>query len=160
MGLFPVKQCHVEIGPQRVAESPTEFLHEDDIEVPHERGGGRHGVNQVRPAAQVDHDAGERLVHRKKEKAIPPDPQLIAKGLFKCLSQNKTHILNGVVIIHVHVSLRLDGEVVQAVLGKQGQHVVKERHTGVDLGRTPPVDVEGQGNIRLRRLPRDGRYAF
>src|SRR6266540_1711225 len=63
-------------------------------------------------------------------------------------------------VVYVGIACCLDRQIKQAVLGKQRQHVIEERHTRVDLRNAAAVNGESQHNIGLRCLAGDGRYAF
>ena len=87
-------------------------------------------------------------------------PILSPRASLEGLAKDKTDILDGVVIINVDIPFCLNRKIVKPVLGEQGQHVVKERHTRVDLRGSATINRYRQDNIGLSRLARDSRYAF
>ena len=65
------------------------------------------------------------------------------------LAQHDGGVFDGVVFINVHVTDRFYGEVAERVFCKRGQHVVVERHPGVDVAFTGAVKIDGQLDARL-----------
>ncbi len=95
----------------------------------------------VGAAAQVDRHKAQRLVHRHVAVRGPHDAGPIAQGLVKGLAQTNRDVLGRVVLVDVQVAASLHAQVKQTMAGKQGQHVVIETDTGVDLGLSAAVDL-------------------
>ena len=109
--------------------------------------------HRVGPAAQIDGDEAQRLVHRHVAVRRADDAGAVAQRPIERLPQADRHILDGVVRIHVQIALRLHGQIEQAVVGEQRQHVVEEADAGVHLRLAPAVDLQGQVDLRLAGLP-------
>ena len=86
------------------------------------------------PAGQVDRGLDQRLVQRHQRVAEPADAGLVAERLAQRLAERERGVLDGVVRVDLEVALGLHGQVEAAVLAELGQHVVEERHAGVDVG--------------------------
>ena len=62
-------------------------------------------------------------------------------------------------IVHVDIALGFDREVEEAVVRKQGEHVVEKRNSGLNRGGTCAIDGEGEHNVGLGGLAGDRCYA-
>src|SRR5665811_617466 len=101
-----------------------------------------HIVGKVRPAAQINGDGGQRLVHGQDEEAVAADSLLGAQRLVKSLPQADADILYSVVAVDLEVALGVDFQVEKTMLGEQGEHVIEETDAGVDAGLAGAVDVK------------------
>ena len=108
-------------------------------------------VDEVRPAGDVDDGLDEALVERDGGVAEAGDAALVAEGLAQRLAEDDGDVLDGVVDVDLDVAGRPDGEVDERVLGQRAQHVVVERHPGLDVGLAGAVEVEAQLDARLAR---------
>ena len=61
--------------------------------------------------------------------------------------------------VDLDVPFRDHGEVEEPVPGKQGEHVVKKRNPGPDIGSTRSIERKGEGNVGLSGLAVDSRSA-
>src|SRR5258705_12739715 len=84
----------------------------------------------------------ERLVHRDPRVAEPADALLVAERLAQRLAQHDRGVLDGVVALDLDVALGAHGQVEAGVAAERGQHVVVERHAGVDVDDAGAVEVE------------------
>ena len=157
---FAVNQLNVQIRAKSITECPAKFFHQDDVEIAHKHRGRFSLVDQVRPSTHVDYDARQRLVHRQKEKPVTLNPNFVAQGFFERLAQDQADILHGVVIINIRVALGLDRQIEQPMLRKQGEHMIEERHSRLDLRHTAAIDRQSEHNVRLCSLARDSRYTL
>src|SRR5690606_5976846 len=77
------------------------------------------------------------------------DAALLPESAEEGLAEDDAGVLDGVVVVDPGVALRLDDEVESTVLREKGQHVVEERHSGVDRGRAGAVDDEIEPDVGL-----------
>src|SRR5713226_6536462 len=84
-------------------------------------------------------------------------PKRTMPRLSQGLAQHDPDVLDGVVLVDLHVALRLDGEVHEAVLRPRLQHVAEERDRRLHLRGARAVEVELQRDLRLLRFALDAR---
>ena len=113
------------------------------------------GVHEVRPARHVDGRVGERLVHRDARVAEPADALLVAQRLAQRLAEHDRGVLDGVVALDLDVALGAHGQVEAGVAAQRGQHVVVERHAGVDVDDAGAVEVELDDDVGFLGLAFD-----
>ena len=117
------------------------------------------GVHAVRPAGHVDGGVGQRLVHRDPRVAEPADALLVAERLAQRLAQHDRGVLDGVVALDLDVALGAHGQVEAGVAAERGEHVVVERHAGVDVDDAGAVEVELDDDVGFLGLAFDFRAA-
>ena len=115
------------------------------------------GVHAVRPAGHVDGGVRERLVHRDQRVAEPADALLVAERLAQRLAEHDRGVLDGVVAFDLDVALGAHGQVEAGVAAQRGQHVVEERHAGVDVDDAGAVEVEFDDDVGFLGLAFDLR---
>ena len=143
---------HVRVHRERLTEVPRHVARERA-----DGGLGELAVPlEVRPARDVDDDAGDGLVERYLPVRVARDTALVAERLRERLAEGDGHVLDGVVVVDLQVAVTAHREVEQPVFGERLEHVVEEADAGVDGGVALAVDAEGHLDLRLRRLPRDG----
>ena len=113
--------------------------------------------HEVGPAGQVDGCLGEGVVERDQRVAEPADAGLVAQRLAQGLTEGERGVLDRVVSVDLEVALGPYGQVEQAVLADLLQHVVEERHAGVDVGVALTVEVDLDEDVRLLGLTLDLR---
>ena len=92
--------------------------------------------------------------------AVTYDSGTVPKGLPQRIPKSDTDVLDGMVIVDMKVALRLDGEIEQPVPRHVSQHMVKESDSGVNLALAGPIQIEPNGNIRLRSTPLDNSFSI
>jgi hypothetical protein len=110
----------------------------------------------VWPAADVDDDRRQRLVHRNTPVGEPLDTAFLAQRLRKRLSEADRHVLNGVVIVDIQVAVTPNRQVEQTVCGKRPEHVIEKADTGVDGRLAVAVERECHLDLGLGGLAADG----
>ena len=117
-------------------------------------------VNEVRTAGKVDGALHKGLIHRQQEEAVAGDARLVAERLADCLADHDTHVLHGVMRIHIEIALRLQRKIEEPVLGKSRQHVVKESDSGGNVKDTRSVNVQFRDNRGLLGVAHNFGLAF
>ncbi|MNP72341.1 hypothetical protein D3C76_1688740 [compost metagenome] len=84
----------------------------------------------MRAVAAVDNNLRKGFVHRHKDARITLDAPFIAQCLPQALPQANPDILDGMVIIDFDIAMRFHRQIKMAMLGKQVQHMIEERHIG------------------------------
>ena len=102
---------------------------------------------------------GQRLVHRDEGVAEPADALLVAESLPQRLPQHDRGVLDGVMRLDLDVALGAHGQVEAGVAAQRGQHVVVERHTGVDVDLAGAVEVEFDDDVGFLGAALDTRVA-
>jgi len=122
--------------------------------------------DEVRPAAEIHHAAGETFIHRHigfagegifrmKAVAVAADAALVAERDGDGLAERDAAVLNGVVRVHGEIAGAAQIQIHRRVLRKQREHVVKEGNAGFDFGFSRAVEVEAEGNFGFQRVPFD-----
>ena len=86
----------------------------------------------------------KRLVERAGGLAEAADAGLVAERLAQRLAEGEADVLDGVVLVDLEVAARPHGQVEEAVAGEALQHVVEERHAGVDGRLAGAVDGDAR----------------
>ena len=107
---------------------------------------------QERPAGNVHHHLGQRLVQRAQRVGVAGDAGLVAQRLGEQRAQHDAAILGRVVVVDVPVTPGGKGDVEQAVASQLDQHVVQEADAGLDRVRAGAVQHQAGGNFCLGRL--------
>ena len=120
---------------------------------------------RVRPAAEVDRGARERVVHRHDRVAVARDPAAVAERLVERLAERERGVLDRVVVAGLEVAGALDDEVEPGVEGELLEEVVVDPGAGVDAHAARAVEAEAHrcasrrsraGAGRAGRRSRDG----
>ena len=114
---------------------------------------------QVRAAGEVDHAARERLVEREVEASGARDAFAVAQRLVERLAQRDAGVLDRVVLVDVQIALAAHLQRQRGMLGERLEHVVEERNPGIGLSLAVAVEVEGDPQVGLLRLPLHGAVA-
>ena len=117
------------------------------------------GVHAVGPPGHVDRGVGQRLVHRDEGVPEAADALLVAQRLPERLAQRDGGVLDGVVALDLDVALGPHGQVEAGVAAQRRQHVVVERHTGVDVNLSGAVEVELDDDVGFLGTPFNSRAA-
>ena len=99
--------------------------------------------NQVRPAAEINNASSQALVHwhiglagkgiaRIETRSVTPNALLIAQRLGKSLTEREAAIFNGMMGINLQIAIAAQLQIQNGMFGKQIEHVIEERNTGVD----------------------------
>ena len=115
--------------------------------------------DQMRPAGEIDHGTGQRLVHGDVGMAVAADPAFVAQRFAQRLSQHQTDVFRRVVRVDVQIALGLNAEVNQTMLAEQVEHMVEEADPGRNAVGTGPVEVQGQGHVGFVCFARYGGLA-
>ena len=83
----------------------------------------------------------------------------VAQRLPECLTQRDGGVLDGVVSFDLDVALGAHGQVEAGMTAQGGQHVVVERHTGVDVDLPGAVEVELDDDVGFAGATLDARTA-
>ena len=114
---------------------------------------------QLTAAGDVHSGHDQRLVHGQHDRAVSRDTAFVAQRLRNRPAQHDAAVLHGVVRVHINVAGGLHGQVEQAVAPESVQHMVEERHAGVDIRSARSVQIDGQHDVRLLRGARKLREA-
>ena len=118
-----------------------------------------HLVCQIGPAGQVHHHLGQGLVHGHGHVPVSADAFAVAEGLLEGLAESYAEVFDRMVVVDLRISLGLESEVEKAVLRNVREHVVHERHGGLDVIDARSVEVQGNFNVRFFGLAFDRRFA-
>src|SRR4051794_33134036 len=144
-------QSHAGIDGKRVEPFANKF----SVELPNLVARKLHLEHQHRASRNVDHDAGQRLVHRHVDGGVAGDARHRAKRLLYRLAERDADILSGVVVIDVEVAHGLDADVDPRMPRQQVQHMVEKADPGRDLGHAGAVKVYRNLDIGLFGLALD-----
>lgn len=133
-----------------VDEALEEFPNELRVEPADFVRGERAMEREHRSPGEVDHDAGERFVERDVGVAIADDSPFVAQRAGKRLPHRDADIFDRVVVVDVGVSTRFDAEIERAMTGNLVDHVIQEGHAGGDVRFAGAVEIEMNGDARLK----------
>ena len=159
MGVLTVNQIDVQVAAQVLREGEPEVADEFRRKVTHFLSPEFGPEVQEEPSGEIDDCAGQGLVHRDVGRTVPRDERFVAERLSKGLSQRDSHVLDGVVLVHVQVPLAPDVQIEPAVTREQGEHVIEEANAGRDFVRPGSVQIEADANLGLGRLSGDIRVS-
>ncbi len=144
MGIMPVQAKQVQIESAGRGDGTPEFLGEAGVEVAQRFGQQGNLPNQEGPATQIDRCGHQGFVHWHGGVAITANAGLVAQRLGQRLAQADADVLDRVMGIDVQIALGLDGEVDEAVLAQQREHMIEEADAAGDVGLAGAVEVEGE----------------
>ena len=98
---------------------------------------------QERAVADVQAAKCQRLVHGNECTAVACDAGLVAQRLTQRLSQDDAGVLDGMVTVHIEVTLYGNVHADAAVNRQCGQHMVKKADAGVDVCGSHVVQFYG-----------------
>jgi len=84
------------------------------------------------------------------------DALAVAQRLGEQLPQHDSHVLHGVVLIHVEVAFGVELQIEAAMFGEELQHVVEETNAGLNLVAAAAFDRERALNAGLLGMAADG----
>ena len=111
----------------------------------------------VRPADEVDSGRRAGLVHRHRRSAVARQPVPAPERLPERGADGRHHVLDRVMLVHVHVSAGDRLQVEPAVEGELGQQVVEEPDARVHPRALAPVERERDAQRRLSGRSDDER---
>ncbi|SKS07232.1 Uncharacterised protein [Mycobacteroides abscessus subsp. abscessus] len=115
------------------------------------------GVHTIGTTGHIYHGMRQSLVHRDEGITEPPDALLVPESLGQRLPQGDGGVFDRVMGFDFGVALGGYREIKAGVRAQRGEHVVVERHSGVDLYPAGPVQVQFHHDVRLTGGPRHAR---
>ena len=125
------------------------MTHQVGLHAAKRRAMPRHVNHGIGPAAQIHRDEAERLIHRRVAVRRADDPRPITERPVERLAQADRHIFDRVMRVYVQIALGLHRQVEQAVMRKEGQHVIQEADPGARLRPAPAIHRQGQVDLSL-----------
>ena len=110
------------------------------------QGGVHAGVGAPAPVHGHHH---QRFVQRHNGVSHPPDAARFPQSLGEGAAQRDGGVLDQVVPADVGIAPGLQVNVKEAVPGQLADHMVQEAVAGVDAVIAPPVQVDGDGDVRF-----------
>src|SRR5579862_653300 len=120
----------------------------------------------MRSPAEINDAAREAFVHRDisfagewifwmKTGPVTADAAFVAERSGKGLPQHDAAIFDGVVCVHLEITLATEFQIHDRVFGEQREHVVEKGYAGFDRGFAMAVKVEIDSNAGFFGVPRD-----
>src|SRR5690606_40331009 len=85
---------------------------------------------------------------------------LVADGLGERLAQGDADILDGVVVVDVHVALALDVQIDQPVAGDLVEHVLEEGHADGEVRLAGAIEIDRRLDAGFQGVAFDERLTF
>ena len=145
-------QVHQRIGSHGLPEHLDEFR----IEFTDLRRRNVGPIHEPHSAAEIEGRGDERFFHRQGHASVAGNPGFVPQRLGERLSETNADVFDRVMLIDVKVSLSIDLQVQQRVLGQQRQHVIEESDTRVNLRAAGPVEVQLKLDRGFRSLAANG----
>src|SRR5262245_34273796 len=149
MLVAPVKDLDVQVELAMLGERMPEMLGQLDGKRPDSVARVPDFINEVRAARQIDHGAGQRLVHRRVSRAVALYAFFVAERFGERPAQTDRRVLDRMAVINLQIALARDFEVEKPVAREQVEHVVEERNAGRDCAFSLPVEVELEMDVSL-----------
>src|SRR5260370_42062523 len=143
-----------------VAERLHKIAHQHGLKLAHALLLYRDVVREVHAPADIDHRAAERLIERHDRVAKPPDTRTIAERLAKRAAHHDPDVLDRVMLVDMEIAARLDHQIEEAMAREALEHMVEERHAGMNFDAPRTVQRERHRDRRLARLALDSRLAL
>ncbi|MNJ38350.1 hypothetical protein D3C77_331960 [compost metagenome] len=113
---------------------PQELVNELHIKAAYPAGRILRAVFEVRPVAAIDHNLGQRFIHRNKYACIAFDAFFVAQRFPQTLPEANPDILHRMMIINFNIAMRINLQIELAMLRKQVKHMIQKRHIGLQVG--------------------------
>jgi hypothetical protein len=145
----PVHGLYVHVGACAARKAFKEIRHQLGLQIADQPGAhfGFHGEGG--PAAQVDGCNGQGLVHGHQKVTGAQNAALVAQRAVEGLAQRNAHVLDGVVLVHVQVTVAFQFQIEGAVAREQLQHVIEEADAGGDFVLAAAFNRQVDGDARL-----------
>src|SRR5215210_1815645 len=150
--VLAVVAVEVEREASILGEGTQEFGEQLDVEGSYLLWHRAEVAGEMRTSAEVDDGRGERFDERRARVGEAYDVTPLAERLVEGAAQHEPRILDGVVVIHPRIALRLYMEVHAGVVGEQVQKMVQKSNTRSYLGTSFAVELEAHPDERLGRL--------
>src|SRR5271166_5994435 len=142
-----VNHLRVYVGFRASREAVEEVSHKFCLEIANQTGPDL-GINHGGAAsAKIDGDNAQSFVHRHHEISRAQDAALATQRLGEGFAERNADVLNGVVLVHVEIAVRLQLQVERAVARNQLQHMVEKTDSAADLGATVAFDGQRDANV-------------
>ena len=106
-------------------------------------------------SGEIDDHARQRFVERYVGMSIAANTALVTNRPVDCLAQRDADILYRMMCVDMQIALRPDLDIQHAVTGNLVQHVVEKGHTRLKGTATASVEVDGNADLGLQRVPTD-----
>lgn len=110
---------------------------------------------EVGPARDIHDHLTQRLIEWHQRMPEAGDALLVTQRLGKGLAEGDANILDGMMAIHMKVTVTAHIEVESAVLGKRGQHMVEKPYAAIEFGLPAAIKIDRNGDIGLTGLAVD-----
>ena len=91
--------------------------------------------------------------------AVTGQTTFIAQNFSHSLTDHDTHILHRVMGVDLQIPFGIDSEIDQSVPGYLLEHVIKKRHTCVDLLDTQTIKIQLNGDLSFFGVSAHARLA-
>src|SRR3954469_4526772 len=154
-----VEHLHVDVGARPLREALEEVLHQLCLQIPDEARLHAQVDDRVRASGEIDRGDGERLVHRHHEIAGAIEPSARPERRRHGFAERDAHVLDGVMLIDVEISSRLQRQVERAMTSEEFQHVVEKANAGRDIVAPASFERQLQADRRFAGVALDYRAA-
>ena len=136
-------------------ECPQKFLCQLGIEAANHRRHLTAIIDQEGPAADIQRNQRQRLIHRQIECPIAADTGLIADGLPECLPHRDADILDRMMSIHFQITITGQRQVHQTMRRHEIKHVIEKADAGVNNPFAAAIEIQDQFDSGLGGLALD-----
>src|SRR5271165_4339509 len=143
----PVNYLRMDVGFRAAGEAVEEVSYKFRLEIAHQTRSDLGIDYGCAASAEIDGDHSQSFVHRHHEISRAQDATLTAQRLGEGLAERNADVLDGVVLVHVEIAVRLQLQVERAVARNQLQHMVEKTDSAADLGATVAFDGQRNANV-------------
>ena len=104
------------------------------------------------PAAQIDGGRHQRFFHRQGKMAVATNSLFVAQRFSHHLTDADTSVFDGVMLVNVQVSIRVNGQIDQRVFRKQLQHMIEKSDSSLNRRLPRSVQIDFYRDFRFVRV--------
>jgi hypothetical protein len=141
MRIFTAHDVDMQIHTQLVDEPSKKLVRQVGVEVTDTPRAYLDVIKEIRAATEIDDNFSQRFVERAGRLAEAANAVLVAEGVLESLTQRQADVFDRVMVVDFKIAFRVDIDVEKTMTAKAIQHVVQERHAGLNSCLTAAVDI-------------------
>ena len=109
-------------------------------------------ADQIGAGRQIQRAGDLRVIHRKGKMPIAADALFVAHRLGQSLAKGDAHILDGMVIIDMHIAGAAHSHVDQRVARQLIEHMVEETDASFVVVAARSIEIEGDDAVKMQKI--------
>ena len=153
MVVFTVEEFDVQVHARILGNALEEVFEHGSLDTARHCSREIHVPDKSDTVAEIEANAGKRLVHRDEVEPVTFDSLLVAQAFDQRLAEHDSDVFHAVVHIDIRIALAGEVQAETAVHLEKIEHVVEEPVAGIHDTARSLVEIERKLDIRLARLP-------